>query len=282
MCFRKRCRRSRSESGGAPPRSSSASSRPAAHVPPSRMHASGRSRTPRSARTRGASSSISATVSARHSTTSSLPTSHVLLASAGVAQRDHAGVEQQPAVAVLRQRGELVAAGHRDTRPLERLEQRVREPLRKLVERHPALRRALAAGVRMPPRVAERHAVDRAAGEPDRAEQIEQRAQDRRRGDTVARPCGQRDRRARRGVRRRAPRPVGAAAPRGLRGPRADCRRAPGRSPQALPRRCARAPRRRRAADRAPRRTSPASNARKLATPRPSERVRRCPVRSST
>src|SRR5258706_2983389 len=71
-------------SGGSPPRSRVASSRPAAHVPPSRMHASGKSATPNRDRTSGASSSSSATVSARHSTTSSLPTSHALIASASL------------------------------------------------------------------------------------------------------------------------------------------------------------------------------------------------------
>lgn len=41
-----------------------------------------------------------------------------------VAQRQHAGVEQQPAVAVLGQRGERVALDDAASRALERLEQR--------------------------------------------------------------------------------------------------------------------------------------------------------------
>jgi hypothetical protein len=58
--------------GGPPPsRSSAATCRPAAQVPPSRIRASGSSSAvmPSSCRTSGASSSISATVSARHSIT---------------------------------------------------------------------------------------------------------------------------------------------------------------------------------------------------------------------
>ena len=109
--FRRRCRRCSIASGGAPPRSSLrelAAGGPGAAFEHARERQVAAS--PSSARTRGASSSSSATVSARHSTTSSLPTSACAARVGVVAQREHAGVEQQAAVAVLGQAGQRVAA----------------------------------------------------------------------------------------------------------------------------------------------------------------------------
>ena len=114
----------RSEDGAVAARSRAAARRRAARArargprPRCRLRACTRAAgraTPSSARTRGASSSSSATVSARHSTTSSLPTSCGAPRRPASRRREHAGVEQQAAVAVLGQAGERVEAGRRAT-----------------------------------------------------------------------------------------------------------------------------------------------------------------------
>ena len=88
-----------------------ASSRPAAHVPPSRMHASGSpARRARRARS-GASSSISATVSARHSTTSSLPTSQRRARSAALRNAITPVSSSRPPLRYSGSAGQLIAAG---------------------------------------------------------------------------------------------------------------------------------------------------------------------------
>jgi hypothetical protein len=97
-----------------------------------------------SLRTRGASSSSSATVSARHSTMNSSLTFQLRRQRGRVAQDDHAAVDQQAAVAVFGQAGERVEAAHLHAGPLEGFEQRVGEPLRQLVEGHPAVGQARA------------------------------------------------------------------------------------------------------------------------------------------
>ena len=79
-----------------------------------------------------------ATVSARHSMIQVVARLDRSLREVGIARHDHAGVEQQAAVAVLGQAGQRVDLVHLHAGPLKRLEQRVREPLRQLVERHPA------------------------------------------------------------------------------------------------------------------------------------------------
>ena len=66
----------------------------------------------------------------------------------------------------------MIAVGDRHAGPFERLEQRVREPLGKLVERHPSGGTIATTGVRMTPHVAQRYAVKRVAGRPDRREPI--------------------------------------------------------------------------------------------------------------
>jgi hypothetical protein len=103
---------------------------------------------------------------------------------ARIARHDHAAVDQQPAVAVLGQAGQRIETGHADAGPHQRLEQRVAQPLAQLVERHPVVGRAVAAvgfrfatGPAVRPDVAERQALQRAAGEPDRRERIEHRTQ---------------------------------------------------------------------------------------------------------
>jgi hypothetical protein len=70
----------------------------------------------------------------------------------------HAGVEEQAAVAVLGQAGQGVQPIDLHAGPFKGLEQRVGEPLRQLVEGHPALAGAGVgiAGRRVPPAVAQR------------------------------------------------------------------------------------------------------------------------------
>ncbi len=59
----------------------------------------------------------------------------------GVAQGQHAGVEEQAAVAIFGKARQAVDVGDRDAGRLQRLDQRVGEPLRELVQRHEAARR---------------------------------------------------------------------------------------------------------------------------------------------
>ena len=57
----------------------------------------------------------------------------------------HAEIDQQAAIAILGKRGQPVQIRDLDAGVLERLDQRVGEPLRELVERHQARREAVAA-----------------------------------------------------------------------------------------------------------------------------------------
>src|SRR5260370_1388967 len=82
------------------------------------------------------------------------------------------------ALAVPREPGQAINVGHRDTGPLQRLDQRIGEPLRELVDRHEAVRRIGALDRRMPPGVAERYAAERQPTWPDRTEMLKQRFQD--------------------------------------------------------------------------------------------------------
>ena len=186
------------------------------------------------------SSSTSATVSARHSTTISLPTSPDRRAVGIVDETQHAGVDE--AGRRCGTRAAPVSAstlGHRDAGPFERLEQRIGEPLRELVERHQPAVGPSPPACGMAPDVAERDAAERRAGHaPDRAEAVEQRArriagaeQPSGRGRSrIEQRAGTRRRRRRRRAALRARRRAVAAAPRGPRGRRADCRRSPGTS----------------------------------------------------
>ena len=293
MRFRRRCRRERIASGGSPPRSSCASSRPAAHVPPSSTHASGRSGRPRRSRTCAASF-----VEQRHRERAplddELAADVVRYARGGSVRRARArrcraagrrcGTPGRP--------GQRVLVGDANARPLERLEQRVARAI------------ARACGTAPSRRSARR----------------------RPRADAATR---RRARRRRACCRRARCRPCRRAAPAATSVPRWSSRavavsvsyRPPGRASvpnvarsvrSAAPRRrssaarpsrptsglassnlkyAARARRRRsvtallrqRAADRrASTRTRRRQNARKLATPSPSERVNGCPVCAST
>ena len=275
----------RTLSGGSPPRSSTgelAPGGPRAAFEHARERQA-RKRQARRAPTRARSSS-SDTVSARHSTTISLPTSQTVARSASLIELQHAGVEQQAAVAVFGQRGQRVAVDDRVARPFERLEQRIREPLRQLVERHEACRRTVAARVRMAPHVAGMRVAhsspcpgfarqigpkpsrmrtqDRGADSVRVAEQrIEQRARDAtsvRSGPAAFRAC-------RRAV---------AAARRGRRGRPADCRHSPGTSaPSVAASMSVSAAASTRIGSPGDAENAPAMKRAELATPRPSERA---------
>ena len=86
--------------------------------------------------------SRSATVSARHSTTRAESTACAVPPFSGILQGEHPGIEKEPTVAVFRQPREPVDVHHREAGPFERLDERVGEPLRELVERHEAARGA--------------------------------------------------------------------------------------------------------------------------------------------
>ena len=117
---------------------------------------------------------------------------------------------------------------------LERLDQRISQPLRELVQRDEAVAGVVAADRRVPPAIAERDAVDHQPVRPDRAERLEQQLEDRRGGQAAAlgaggehvveaaraRPSG------RTGPAAPAPaRRAGGAGRRGRRGRAADCPR---------------------------------------------------------
>jgi hypothetical protein len=126
----------------------------------------------------GASSSSRATVRARHSTMSSSPAFQLPRSTAGSLQLQHAGVDEQAAVAVLGQAGQSIEAAHLHAGPLEGLQQRIGEPLRELVERHPAVGEAVAAHIGVAPAVAQRHAAQRVGRRPDAGQRHQQLRQD--------------------------------------------------------------------------------------------------------
>ncbi|MNR17278.1 hypothetical protein D3C85_1339290 [compost metagenome] len=90
----------------------------------------------------------------------------------GVARHHQLEVEQQAAVAVLGQAGQGVEPGDGEAGVLERLQQRIGQPLGELVERHQPVRRGFVA-----PAIAQRDAIELHAARPDRSERHQQRAQ---------------------------------------------------------------------------------------------------------
>ena len=102
-----------------------------------------------------------------------------------IAQRQHAGVDEQPAVAIFRQAGEPVDVGDLDAGPLQRLDQRIGEPLRQLVQRHEAVGLVVGLQRGMLPAIAERDAAERQPRRPDRPEMRQHFRQDDRRGDPL-------------------------------------------------------------------------------------------------
>ena len=80
---------------------------------------------PSRCRTPSARRSSSATVSARHSTTSARADLVLALRVCRVAQGEHAAIDEQSAVAVFGKAGESVDVGDLDACPLQRLDQRI-------------------------------------------------------------------------------------------------------------------------------------------------------------
>src|SRR3954451_6527827 len=101
-----------------------------------------------------------------------------------IAQAQHACVHKQSAIAVFGKPGEAVDLGDRDARPLQRLDQRVGEPLRELVDRDEAIGGVVALDRGMAPGVAERDTAKRKTARPNRPEMFEQGFQDTRRGQS--------------------------------------------------------------------------------------------------
>jgi len=142
---------------------------------------------------RRASSSSSATVSARHSTTTADRTAW-LRAKVDIAPAPPRRRDEQPTVAILGKAGQAIQIGDGDAGFLERLDERIGEPLRELVERHQpggARHGVIFGGDRvMAPHVAERDAGKREAPRPDRVEGLEHGVEDPARrqaaGDRVA------------------------------------------------------------------------------------------------
>ena len=134
-------------------------------------------------RTLSASRSSSATVSARHSTTRADPTSCSRSASPGVAQGQHARVDEQAAVAIFGEARQAVDVRHLDAGRLQRLDERVGEPLRELVQRHEPARGVVRGHRRMAPAVAQGDAAELEARRPYAPEVAQQLGEDGRRGD---------------------------------------------------------------------------------------------------
>ena len=145
--------------GGAPSdRRSRAISRPAAQLPPSRTRASGNSSAvlPRRSRTRDASDptarrSAPATRRPVRSARRGAPQE------SGVARLDHAAIDEKAAITIFGETGEAVDLRDRQPRGLERLDERIGEPLAELVKRHEPVtgycRMATAIAERQPARL---------------------------------------------------------------------------------------------------------------------------------
>src|SRR5690349_20602881 len=91
-----------------------------------------------------------------------------------VLRHQHARVDEEPAIPVLREAGQRVQALDPPSRSLERLDERVGEPLRELVEGDDAV----AWDGTVTPCVAQGHTVDRKPPRPYRPQHIEKDAKD--------------------------------------------------------------------------------------------------------
>ena len=105
----------------------------------------------------------------------------------GIAQRQHADIDEQAAIAVFGKPGEAVDVGHLDAGALQRLDQRIGQPLRELVQRHEAVGRVVGLDRRMAPAIAERNAAERQPRRPDRPE-MRAAPRDRMAGAAIAPP----------------------------------------------------------------------------------------------
>src|SRR5262245_1532315 len=84
------------------------------------------------------------------------------------ARADHAEIDEEAAVAIFGERGELVQPLHGEPRRLERLGERIGEPLRELVEGHDPIGGVAGAHGGMTAGIADRTSLEREGGRPDR------------------------------------------------------------------------------------------------------------------
>ncbi len=102
----------------------------------------------------------------------------------GIARHDDAHVPEQTAVALLRESGQPTHVGHGQSGLFQRLDERVRQPLREFVKRHEAAHRASARRQRrMRPAISERHAVETVTVRPDGTQPFQQDFENRRGGE---------------------------------------------------------------------------------------------------
>ena len=211
-----------------------------------------------------------------------------------IAKRQHAGIDEQPAIAIFGKPGEAIDIGHVDAGSLQRLDERIGQPLRELVQRYQAAGGIGGRHRRMPPAIAERDAAQRQPRWPDRPELLQQFRQDRRRR-AACRPSASI---ASRSIQAAGPRRVAAAKNVRLRGDQVypgdatDRRGRPIRPAGCRPRPACRARGRRRQDSRARRHrratarggvaeNAPPVNMARLASPNPSERPIADPVSGS-
>src|SRR5215467_5572967 len=90
--------------------------------------------------------------------------------SRGLARRNHARINEQPAIAILRESRQTIEMGNLDTRPHQRLDQGIDQPLRQLMERHEAVSRIRTSDRWVTPSIAERHPTQTETPRPDRPE----------------------------------------------------------------------------------------------------------------
>ena len=91
-----------------------------------------------------------------------------------VAQSQDAGVDKKPSIAILGETGKTIDVRHFQSRPLQRLYQRVCEPLCEFMQRHKTVGRISCCHQRVTPAVAERNTVKRQSRRPDAREMSEQ------------------------------------------------------------------------------------------------------------
>ena len=91
----------------------------------------------------------------------------------------HPQVDQEAAVPVFGERGQLIEPGDRDAGGLERLDQRIGEPLRELVERHQARGQIVGRRRRVAADVAEVLSGELDPTGPDVAQALEHGGEDR-------------------------------------------------------------------------------------------------------
>ena len=91
-----------------------------------------------------------------------------------IAQDQYACVDQQPAIAIFGKTGQTIDVGDDEARRLQRLDQRIGQPLGELVQRHQAGGEIVRPQRRMVPAIAKGDASELYSGRPDRAQISEQ------------------------------------------------------------------------------------------------------------